>query len=180
MKKFKITTVVFCFLIAFGWHPNSFSKENPKVNNKPEINTVVALKVSSRIEGAGPRGESLGPEGLLEGKAPGWHAAAPAKYPQEILVEYSKLRKISNIGLLAQEGQPARAPKAFKLELSPDGKKWSAVADVNDACASNMPGGWFNTNLAKPAQGKFIKLTIYSNCGDKQLLTLQGLRFGGE
>lgn len=119
-----------------------------------------------------------GPQGLLDAVQPGWHSAQPAKYPQFLTVDFRTPREIKFIGLLQQEGQPARAPKSLRIEISSDGKTWTAVGGSDNACAPNKPDGWVNVDLAKPITAQHMKIVIFSNCGDAQLLTLRGLRVG--
>jgi len=127
---------------------------------------------------AGSQLGELGPQGLFDAVQPGWHSAQPAKYPESLTVDFQIPREVQFIGLLQQEGQPTRAPKSLRIEISSDGKTWTAVGGSENACAPNIPDGWFNIDLAKPITAQHMKIVIFSNCGDAQLLTLRGLRVG--
>jgi hypothetical protein len=118
----------------------------------------------------------LGPGGLLLATPPGWHSEQPPRFPESVTVDFQAPRQIKFLGLLRQEGQPGRAPKAVRIEISNDGMAWTAAAGSDNACSPNMPEGWSNIDFAKPVFGRYLKLVIFSNCGDPQLLTLGGLR----
>jgi len=120
----------------------------------------------------------FGAAGLLAATPPGWHSGQPPKYPESLTVDFQSSREVKSLGLLMQEGQPARAPKAVRIEISDDGKSWTSVAGSNNACSPNMPDGWSNIDFAKGVTSRYLKVIIFSNCGDPQLLTLRGLRFG--
>lgn len=120
--------------------------------------------------------DTYDPNGLFLGKEPGWHSAFPAKYPQEIIIEFVTFTEIRYVGLLQQNGQTQRAPKAYQIEVSTDGILWMPISRSDDACALYASSGWTNIMLPKAARGRFIKVVIFSNCGDPQWLTLKGLR----
>ena len=122
--------------------------------------------------------DNYGPEGLGDSAQPGWHAARPPNYPESITVDLRTRRQIRLVGLLRQDGLPARAPKALGVEISDDGNSWTPVAGSDDACAPNTPDGWSNINFAESVTTRYVKVIIFSNCGDPELLTLRGLRFG--
>jgi len=119
-----------------------------------------------------------GPQGLFDTVQPGWHSAQPPKYPESLTVDFKTPREVKYIGLLQQDGQPSRAPKALRIESSSDGKTWTAVGGSDNACAPNSPDNWVNVDLAKPSTVQFLRIVIFSNCGDTQLLTLRGVRVG--
>lgn len=120
----------------------------------------------------------FGPQGLLSATSPGWHSEQPPKFPESLTVDFQTSREIKFLGLLQQEGQPARAPKALRIDISTDGNLWTQVVGSDNACSPNMPDGWSNINFPVPQTGRYLKLIIFSTCGDKQLLTLRGLRVG--
>lgn len=156
-----ITTIVFA-LAGCG------DSEPGKAGKLPSTPKVTA---SSQL------GE-LGPQGLFSNTAPGWHSERPPKFPESLTVDFQTLREIKHVGILQQEGQPARAPKALRIEISNDGNSWTQLAGSDNACSPNMPDGWFNIDFSKPYTGRYLKVIIFSNCGDAQLLTLRGLRVG--
>ncbi len=120
--------------------------------------------------------ENYGPEGVFFSTPPGWHSAQPAKYPETLLVDFKVPQNLQSIGILQQEGQPARAPKALRIEVSNDGTNWNAIAGSDDACKPNLPDGWWDIRLPKSATTRYMKLIVFSNCGDTRLLTIRGLR----
>ena len=120
----------------------------------------------------------FGPIGLFSATPPGWHSAQPPKFPESLTVDFQSPREAKSLALLPQEGQPARAPKAVRVEISDDGKSWASVAGSDNACAPNTPDGWSNINFSKPVSSRYLRVIIFSNCGDPRLLTLRGLRFG--
>lgn len=140
-------------------------------STKPVASRSLILTASSQMG-------DYGPQGLFDAVQPGWHSAQPAKYPESLTVDFRAPREVKFIGLLQQEGQPARAPKSLRIEISSDGKTWTAVGGSDNACAPNKPDGWVNIDLAKPITAQHMKIVIFSNCGDAQLLTLRGLRIG--
>lgn len=140
-------------------------------STKPVASRSPILTASSQMG-------DYGPQGLFDAVQPGWHSAQPAKYPESLTVDFRAPREVKFIGLLQQEGQSARAPKSLRIEISSDGKTWTAVGGSDNACAPNNPDGWVNIDLAKPITAQHMKIVIFSNCGDAQLLTLRGLRIG--
>ena len=61
--------------------------------------------------------------------------------------------------------------------ISNDGLYWTPVTFAENVCSPNMPDGWSNIDLPKPVTARYLKIFIFSNCGDAQLLTFRGLRF---
>ena len=151
-------------------------------NNMPKSQALKATKASEQSQTikltASSQHDKFGPEGLVTATQPGWHSAYPPKYPESLTVDFLSPREIKSLGLLPQDGQAARAPKALRIEISSDGNSWKPVAESDNACPRKTPDGWSNIVFPKPAIGRYVKLTILSNCGDKELLTLRGLRFG--
>lgn len=145
-----------------------------------EANAVVQVGggEKSPIVSVSSQSGDLGPQGLLVAAKPGWHSPQPPKYPESILVDFQAPKTLNYIGFLQQEGQPSRAPKAIRIDISEDQKVWSAVGGSDDVCMPNMPDGWTNVDLPKSVTSRYLKVTIFSNCGDQQLLTLRGLRAG--
>lgn len=136
-----------------------------------------AVASRSPILTASSQGDN-GPQGLFDAVQPGWHSASPPKYPESLTVDFQAPREVKFIGLLQQDGAPARAPKSLRIEISSDGKTWTEVGGSDNACVPNKPDGWVNVDLAKPITAQYMKIVILSNCGDTYLLTLRGLRVG--
>ena len=145
--------------------------QTPEAANTAEQSQAIKLTASSQYD-------QFGPDGLMTAAQPGWHAEYPPKYPESLTVDLRSSREIKSLGLLPQDGHDTRAPKALRIEISSDGNSWQPVAESDNACPRKTPDGWSNINFPKPAMGRYVKLTIFSNCGDKELLTLRGLRFG--
>ena len=122
--------------------------------------------------------EKYGPEGLLSAAQPGWHSQNPRKFPEWVMVDFQAPREVRLLGLLAQDGNPTRAPKAIHVEISNDGNSWSQAAVADDACSPNTQDGWSEIKFAKPVTARYLKIVILSNCGDPGLVTFRGLRFG--
>lgn len=129
----------------------------------------IKINVTSQLE-------KYGPEELFRSQQASWHAEKPPKYPQAITVDFYGQREISLLGLLPQESKPERAPKAIRIETSNDGKSWLPVADADNVCTSNAAHGWHDEKFVQPAMARYLKITIFSNCGDPDFLTLRGLR----
>ncbi len=120
--------------------------------------------------------QSYGPAGLFEVKGPGWHAATPIVFPQELSFEFGAPVVFQRLALLHQERHPERAPRGYLVEVSVDGNLWTLAAVVDNACSPNTPDGWNETELPKQTKARFMKLVVTSNCGDPGLLTLLGVR----
>lgn len=141
-------------------------------------NSTKSVASRSPIITASSKADKLGPEGLFDATQPGWHSGTPPKYPESLTVDLLAPQEVKFIGLLQQDGKPARAPKSLRIETSSDGKTWTEVGGSDNACVPNKPDGWVNIDLAKPITAQHIKIVIFSNCGDASLLTLRGLRVG--
>ena len=120
--------------------------------------------------------QNFGPEGLFEVKKPGWHAATPVVFPQELSFEFVSPVVFRRLALLYQERHPERAPRGYLVEVSADGNLWTLAEVVDDACSANTPDGWNETELPNQTRARFMRLVITSNCGDPGLLTLLGVR----
>lgn len=119
---------------------------------------------------------SYGPDSLFELKQPGWHAEKLPTYPQSITVDFHVQREIQLLGLLAQDGNTDRAPKAIRIEIANDGKSWVSVADSENACVPSSFQEWRDIMFDKPVKARYLKIIIFSNCGNPEFLTLKGLR----
>lgn len=143
-------------------------------DNKGEVN-YYHLFPKTKINVTSQLGE-YGPEGLFESQQPGWHAEKSPRYPQSITIDFYVPREINLLGMLPQDGNLGRAPKTIRIEISNDGKLWVPVADIDNACASNTAQGWHDEKFVPPAKTRYLKIIIFSNCGDPNFLTLRGLR----
>ncbi len=121
--------------------------------------------------------EQFGPEGLLTFQRPGWLSAKSPAYPQWILIDFRGSREVATIGILAEDGQQVRAPKAIRIESSHDGKSWSKTTDFEIPCTSELDGNWVNHALRDSLTGRYLRIVILANCGDPDYVTVRGLRF---
>ncbi|PPK71575.1 F5/8 type C domain-containing protein [Methylobacter tundripaludum] len=153
---------------------NPFIINNSAITSKP-INPVIERVVLPDVK-ASSQMESLGPQGLFFHRQPGWHAERNPKYPQTLLIDFHEPRSFGTIGLLPQDGNVGRAPKAIGVEVSSDGESWTSVAATDNACTSNASQEWRDIKFAKPVKMRYLKILIFSNCGDPEFLTLRGLR----
>lgn len=147
----------------------------PTATGTPGLTTAASAEAKFVVS-ARSLSPEFGPEGLFTAKAPGWHSVRPPKYPEILSVDFGAPREVRILGLLAQEGQPKRSPKAFRIEASDDGAAWTPVAGSDDACTPNVKDGWHDIQFVRPARGRHLRLVVFSNCGDGTLLTLRGLR----
>ena len=114
--------------------------------------------------------------GLLEAKEPGWHAKSPPTYPEILTFKFPEVQRISQIGLLPQDGQFIRGPKKINVEISEAGAIWKEIYKIENAC--NGPTDiWRDHSLGQTVNTKYIRFTILSNCGNPDFLTLRGVRF---
>lgn len=119
--------------------------------------------------------EKYDASGLLKASEPGWHAARNPTYPQAVTIEFEESRTLQRISLLPQDTLSVRGPKSVDVETSEDGTKWTRVYSIPDAC-QGQENRWRTFGMSKPIAARWLRLTIHSNCGDPDLLTLRGLR----
>ena len=121
--------------------------------------------------------ENLGPEGLLSAGNPGWHAAVPVQFPQQLGVEFKSARLIRNISMLSQTGEPSRAPKKLTIEFKQDNSTWKEAFNGELDCGAYRDETWQKLERFDEFEAKHLRITMHSNCGHPQLLTLKGLSF---
>ena len=119
---------------------------------------------------------SFAPDGLLDAKQPGWHSALDPHYPQTIQIDLKIPQRVSAVGFLPQDGYPSRGPQSVEISVSGDGTYWINAGNSGGLCKLNDEG-WHDVKLDSPRDARFIRISIYSNCGSPDLLTLKGLRF---
>jgi hypothetical protein len=119
---------------------------------------------------------SFAPDGLMEAKQPGWHSAQDPHYPQTIQIDLKMVQRVSSVGFLPQDGNASRGPQSVDISVSGDGTDWISAANSGALCKLNDEG-WHDVKLDSPHDVRFIRISIYSNCGSPDLLTLRGLRF---
>jgi hypothetical protein len=150
--------------------PPSPAPSPAPASKREPVNVVVKQITASSTH------QSYGPAGLFEIKGPGWHAATPIVFPQELSFEFGAPVVIRRLALLHQEQHPERAPRGYLVEVSADGALWTLAAVVGDACGPNTSDGWNEAEFSRPTTARFMKLIITSNCGHPSLLTLRGVR----
>lgn len=121
---------------------------------------------------------NFGGDGLLESMEPGWHAASPPHYPETITVNLGNDQIIGSVAMLPQAGQKNRFAKAVRIDASADGETWRPIAGADNICEGRTRDGWADISFT-PTKVRYLKILIFSNCGDKSLLTVQGVRFSG-
>jgi hypothetical protein len=146
-------------------------------NPQPQpVATAPAVAQAARVT-ASSQLDKYGPEGLLAAAQPGWHAGSPPIYPEWVMVEFPLPREIKSLGILPQDDNAARAPKAIHIEMSTNGRIWNFVAAGDNTCAPKTPDGWSRFSFPKPVTTRYLRISIVSNCGEASLLTFRGLRF---
>ncbi len=148
----------------------------PMAPAAPAANPPAKAIAANRVT-ASSQHEFFGPDGLLASTQPGWQSASPPDYPEWIAVDFRRSRKITTLGLRAQDGNPGRAPKVIRVESSEDGATWSAQVASEIPCAPNSADGWLNMQLLAPAVGRYLRVVILANCGDAGFVALRGMQF---
>lgn len=119
--------------------------------------------------------ENFDASGTLGAAQPGWHAARQAPYPQWVAFAFEEPHTINRLSLLPQDTMAMRAPKSLDVQTSTDGKTWTTVESIADACQGGE-NTWRSFTVAKPVSTRRLRLLIHSNCGDPDYLTLRGVK----
>jgi hypothetical protein len=119
--------------------------------------------------------ETFDASGVLSASQPGWHAAKGPAYPQWVALTFAEPRTISRLSLLPQDTQVARAPKSVDVQTSQDGKTWTTVQSITDACQGDE-NSWREFAVDKPVTTSRLRLLVLANCGDPDYLTLRGVK----
>jgi len=127
------------------------------------------VKVSSQLG-------SYDGNGLMSAEQPGWHAATPLVFPQEIEVNFGETRKIKAVRLLFQDNFISRGPRHVDVMGGDGNNNLIPVVTSNLDCESES-SVWRNIFFKEAIAVNRLKLVIRSNCGDPHLLTLRGLKF---
>jgi hypothetical protein len=135
-----------------------------------QTNNVPMLKASSTFG-------NLGPYGLLTAQQPGWHAERHPHYPQILDINLSEVKTFSKVLLLPQDGLLLRMPGSLEVSIRSEGQDWLQVGHFDGLCNATTEDGWHQVVLDRPLSAQFVRLVIFRNCGDPELLTLRGLRF---
>ncbi|WP_137938174.1 discoidin domain-containing protein [Chitinivorax sp. B] len=170
--KLSLLFVISAFVVIMGGCDSNDAGQASKNENLAQPQP----KADGPTISASSQTAELGPAGLMQATKPGWHSDQPPKFPEYITVDLHASKAVGTVGLLQQEGQPKRGPKALRIEVSSDGNEWTPVAGADDACQPNAKDGWTDVTLSKPATARYVKVVVFSNCGDPHLLTIRGLR----
>lgn len=134
------------------------------------INNAPTVKASSTLE-------NFGPYGLLTAAQPGWHAERRPHYPQTLDINLSEVKTFSKVLLLPQDGLLLRMPESLEVSIRSEDGDWLQVGHFEGLCNATTKDGWHDAVLDKPRSARLVRLVIFRNCGDPELLTLRGLRF---
>jgi hypothetical protein len=140
----------------------------------PPVEPVISNAPAARITQSSVL-EAFDASGVLSAAEPGWHAARNPTYPQSITIEFKEKQSFNRLSLLPQDTVKVRGPKQVDVEVSANGKDWNIVQAVTDACASEE-NRWKSLALDKPIDTRWLRLTVHSNCGDPDFLTLRGIK----
>lgn len=146
-----------------------------ELSPKP-INPIIKIVESPSISATSTL-DYFGPQGLFMALAPGWHAKRNPEYPQVLNIDLKEKKSIGSISFLPQSSTfIARSPKSVRIKTSNNGQLWHTVANGDDMCSANSPGGWHKFNLPNKVEARYLEIAIISNCGDPDFLTLRGLK----
>lgn len=138
---------------------------NPNIN----IIEVPEVFVSSILD-------NFDASGLLSSNQPGWHAQKNPSYPQTLTVDFKGYKQFEKIGFLPQDGHLERMPKNITIEISIDSNTWIEIASTPDLCSLKAQDGWYQKQLISSTQARYLRINIFSNCGNSDLLTLRGFK----
>lgn len=152
-------------------HANHAIIDFSQLNKKPRmIKSYLAPNIS-----ASSQYKDHSPGYLLGVLGPYWNAEWSPKYPQWIQFEFSSPERLSMLSVRAQSTRrvfPERAPKAFTIQASHDGKNWTDLLDVKDARFTSEKA-WRNFPFENDKEYNFYRIYITANGGDSALLTIQ-------
>ena len=151
----------------------------PASENPPSSSAVVEPPILTPVPAARITTSSVlrqfNANGLLRAAEPGWHANSPPVYPEWIEISFDDMQTVGGLALLPQDANFARGPRQLVVETSADGTTWAPIAMIDHAC--NGPNQrWRSHPFGSPTRTQHLRLTIFSNCGDRTLLTLRGIR----
>ena len=157
------------------------SSVEPYLINLSELTSEPVHPVVNIIEPPGISVTSilrnLGPEGLFSSAQPGWHAQKNPIYPQVMTIDHKEIKFIGRVSFLPQDNYVERMPKYIKVETSVDGSNWVSSGVFPDLCVlGSEKSNWHEIELGAPVKAQYIRIKIYSNCGDPNYLTLRGLK----
>lgn len=139
-------------------------------------NVLWSLTTSSSIDATSTFGD-LGPQDLLSGEQPGWHAASPPQFPESLEFSFPEEKSVSMIELTPQDGHPERMPGVISLYFSADGELWLPVIQDFVTCAVGDEPSSVQVPLLKVETSQHWKIEILSSCGSGEFLTLRKVSF---
>jgi len=135
---------------------------------------VESVETSSQMKNLG--GDSLLQSG--QRTAP-WHTQSPPVYPEWVTLHFSKPIRFSRVILFPQIDLHDRAPGAFEILVSNDGKEWKEVLSAK-ATLEAYKTGTASFELGRAVECRHVKMLIHGNCGHPNLLTLRGIQLPTE
>lgn len=158
-------TLVDVLFADYSWFLNSAVAVDP-LGAYYAVNCDV-VEVSSVLE-------QFNADGVLAARDPGWHADMPLSFPQVLNIDFPHERNVYSIGFLPQRGFLSRAPREILIEGSFDGNSWQIFFEGRLDCGRS-DGIWRRVAFEERASVSVLRISIFSNCGDPELLTLRGL-----
>jgi len=119
---------------------------------------------------------SLGVSGLFYAVQPGWHARKDPTYPQYIDIDMKENVQMFGFEFLPQDRHKERMPRRLVVEVSADGFSWVEAVKVDNLCDGPYYNGWRRLYMPAPINARWIKISILSNCGSQEYLSLRGFR----
>ena len=148
----------------------SLLTSQPTMPTISRISKAPTVKASSTLV-------NFGPYGLFTAMQPGWHAERRPPYPQTLDIDLSEVKAFRKVLLLPQDGLLSRMPGSLEVSIRSEDGAWLQVGHFDGLCNATTGDGWHDAVLDKPRNARFVRLVIFRNCGDPELLTLRGLRF---
>ncbi|KJU86948.1 membrane protein [Candidatus Magnetobacterium bavaricum] len=140
---------------------------------------LLSVKSSSIFQG-------LGPDRLLDEDdgIDAWHSQNPPVYPEWLEFEFKERVFFRTLTVMQQSRSKkdpnrtflGRAPQSIALKISDDGIAWKDVLYVNNMC-NKYTDERYNLELLSTVVARFVRVEIHSNCGDPDLVTIQGMNF---
>ncbi|MBF0344771.1 MAG: discoidin domain-containing protein [Nitrospirae bacterium] len=107
-----------------------------------------------------------------------WHTQSPPVYPEWLNLTFQRPVSFKKLVLTPQYPRNifiARAPRQYAIKISDNGIDWKELAYVDDVCKVFMTDNNV-TELPETITTKFVRLELYSNCGDKHNLSVLNIR----
>jgi hypothetical protein len=146
------------------------------LTSQPTTPTISRISKAPTVKASSTLG-NFGPYGLFTAMQPGWHAEQRPQYPQTLNIDLAEAKTFRKLLLLPQDGLPSRMPGSLEISIKSGDGDWLQVGRSEDLCNATREEGWYNITLGRAQNAQFVRLTIFRNCGDPELLTLRGLRF---